>query len=399
MVETVVAAGRPHRRHQRHRGRDQQRRPRGAARGARQHARQPPLPGHREQQPPGRGLPGQRREGRPDGLARRHQVVQPPPDRGLDGVVEGLPLPGRVGGQLRRGHRGEQRRQVGLGQEQHPGQRQAEQHRPCHPGRAPGHLLREGDDGVETQVGQDRDRYRAQHGGRREAQRAVAGQRRQPAAPGPVAHQHGHRRDEEDEQDQDLHGEHREAHACGGPYAPQVQQGGDHHRQRRPHPAGDLRDQRVHRDPGEEVGDRRDQQVVQHRHPAGDQPRPLAQGLAGVGEHRARLRGHPHHLRVREGREGHRGRRDEVDERDGAVRPGVQGAEDPHGGHGGDEEEAVDDQVPESEAPAQGGGRDGGGIRGGRHRSSEGSPVWTFDQVCAERGTSGLLETPVRWSV
>jgi hypothetical protein len=68
MVEPVVAPRRPDRDDQREEGRGPERDPRHPGVGPGQGTRQPPVAGHREHQTARSGLPGERRERRPEAL-------------------------------------------------------------------------------------------------------------------------------------------------------------------------------------------------------------------------------------------------------------------------------------------------------------------------------------------
>ena len=178
----------------------------------------------------------------------------------------------------------------------------------------------------------------------RGARRAGRGQRRQ-------------RHDDEDDEDRDLDDQHDRADASRHPHADQVERGRGGERDHREDPRRHRGHQGMKGDAREQVGDRRNQQVVQHRQPAREEPGRAAEPFGGVGEHRTGMRHDPRHLGVRPGGEGHRDGGQHVDERDGAVGAGVQHAEHAHRRQRPDEQQPVDDEIAKRERASENGPR------------------------------------------
>ena len=106
-------------------------------------------------------------------------------------------------------------------------------------------------------------------------------------------------------------------------------------------------------DAREEIGDRGNEQVVEHDQPPGEEAGARTDPLTGVGEHRPGARHDPRHLGVRPGGEGHRDGGEHVDHRHGAVGARVEHPEHADRREGTDEQQAVDDEVAAREVTAK----------------------------------------------
>ena len=317
----------------------------------RQQARQLTIARHRKQQPRSGRLRHQRiRDARRQGDRDRGDELERRPARdGGDGVEGVVDL--RVADEL--GPGGDQeRRNPGLHDEEDRSEAKADHRRLADCLAASGGLLGERRDGVEAEEGQHGDRERVEHEAHLKRGRTPEGVE----APVRAVDAAG----DGDDAEHDEKGDHHELHGekdlarPGGRLDPQQVDGGvGDDEQKDPRGLRDRRNDRPHRRGADDIGQGGQQQVVEQHRPSGQKAGRRVQTPSRVGVDGARNRKCDRHLAIADGGEDHRHEADDIGERHQASRGVEHDAEDREGRDRRNEDEAVHEQIDETQTSTQ----------------------------------------------